>query len=85
MLLVVAVISRLRIDDADDVDPYDENRGKYKAAAGWLIFTSVMAIVNESFTVGLRFLNITFVNSNFTIVGMMVSLEDKIAILYIIV
>ena len=77
MLLVTAAISRSRIGKVDDVDPYDGDRGKYKAAAGWLIFVSVMAIVTESFIIGLRFLNITFLNINFALFGVVVSLYSK--------
>jgi len=74
MLLIMAVLSRSRISDVDDVDPYDDDRSKYEATVGWLIFASVMAIVSESFIIGLRFLNIAFINTNFPLVGVMVSL-----------
>ena len=73
MLLVTVVISKIKINDADNVDSLDEDRGDYEAVASWLIFTSVMAVVTESITVGLRFLNVTFVNAKFALVGLMVS------------
>ena len=67
------MLSRSRISDVDDVDPYDDDRSKYEATASWLIFASVMAIVTESFIISLRFLNIAFINANFPLVGVVVS------------
>lgn len=73
VLLSVTALLRVRINDVDDIDPFDKDRGRYEAAAGWLIFVSVMGIVTESFIVVARFLNISVVNKNFSLIGVTVS------------
>ena len=72
VVLIVASVSRDRIDDVDDFEPFDSDRDKYAAASGWMIFVSVMGIVTETFIVIARFLNFSVVNRNFSLIGVMV-------------
>ena len=46
----------------------------YEAAAGWLVFVAVIGMVVESAIIILRLLNISFVNANFLIFGIVVSI-----------
>ena len=45
----------------------------YEAAAGWLVFVAVMGMTIESLIIFLRILNISFINQNFLIFGIVVS------------
>ena len=44
-----------------------------RAAAGWLLFISIMCLIYEGLFVALRFLNIRLVNTNITIILIVVS------------
>ena len=72
VVLIVASVARERIDEVDDFDPFDNDRDKYAAASGWMMFASVMGIVTEGFIVVARFLNFSVVNRNFSLIGVMV-------------
>jgi len=75
VLLSVTALLRARIDDVDDIDPFEKDRDRYEAAAGWLIFVSVMGIVIGSSIVIVRFLNVLVVNRKFSFFGLMVRLQ----------
>ena len=51
---------------------YDDS-SDYEAAAGWVVFVAVMGMAIESLIIGVRILNVSFVNQNFTIFGIVVS------------
>lgn len=72
VLLSVASLCSARINKVDDVAPFDNDRDKYAAASGWMIFVSVMGIITEVSIVVARFLNISIVNQYFALIGVMV-------------
>ena len=72
VVLITASISKERIEEVDDFDPFDDDRDRYGAVSGWMIFVSVMGIVTEGFIVVSRFLNLSIVNKNFALIGVMV-------------
>lgn len=72
VVLIVASLTRERIDEVKDFDPFEDNRDKYAAVSGWFIFVSVMGIVTETFIVTSRFLNFAIVNKNFSLIGVVV-------------
>ena len=75
VVLITASISRERIQEVDDFDPFDDDRDRYEAVAGWMLFISVMGMVTETFIVIARFLNLSLVNKNFALIGVMVRIE----------
>ena len=60
----------INYDDSDD----------YEAAAGWLVFVAVMGMIIESLIIFLRILNISFINQNFLIFGIVVSKYNVLVI-----
>ena len=50
-----------------------EDAGDYRAAAGWMIFVAIMAVIIEAVIIVIRILNISFINQNSTIFGIAVS------------
>lgn len=78
VVLIVASLSKLRIEEVDDFDPFDKDRDKYEAASGWMIFVSIMGMITEAFIVVARFLNFSIVNRNFSLIGVLVSNRRKL-------
>lgn len=74
IVLICASVVTGAINDIEDLEdvPY-ENSGRYRSAAGWLIFVAVMGIIIETIIIIIRFLNIIYINQNFIIFGVIVS------------
>ena len=89
ILLICAAVTLSAIEDLNDnVDTindrstriqvsYDDS-DNYEAAAGCLIFVAVMGMVIEPLIIILRILNISFINQNFLIFGIVVSDYDVV-------
>ena len=58
-------------EDSDDVT-YD-NAGRYRSAAGWLIFVAIMGMIIEPIIIIIRILNVYVINQNFILFGFIVS------------
>lgn len=71
ILLIYASVVMGELNDIADIE-YD-NSGRYRAAAGWLIFVAVTGMLIQTAIIFVRFLNITFINQNFIIFGFIVS------------
>jgi len=75
--LICAAVALTAINDLDDyLDERSseyEDAGKYRSAAGWLIFVAIMGMFIEGAIALLRILNVTLVNQNFVIFGIIVS------------
>ena len=80
ILICAAVVSNAIndvIDAAEDEDIDDgeyNNSGSYRSAAGWLIFVSIMGMLIEMAIIVIRILNVSFINQNFFIFGLIVSI-----------
>ena len=64
IITICAAITLSAIEDVEDVIGI-EVEDKYKSAAGWLVFVSVMGVIYEPFVVLLRFLNLEIFNQKF--------------------
>ena len=60
------------LDDDFNIQFEYRDSNDYEAAAGWLVFVAVMGMAIESAIIVLRLLNISFVNTNFLIFGIVV-------------
>ena len=76
-MLVTASLCRERVQEVDDFSPFDDDRDRYEAVSGWMIFISVMGITTETFIVIARFLNFSIVNKNFALIGVLVRLVEN--------
>ena len=65
--------SVIDINEFWDVQYEYSDANNYEAAAGWLVFVAVMSMAIEPIIIILRFLNISFINQNFLIFGIVVS------------
>lgn len=75
----VALANIKDLDDAaDDVGLEYEDADLYESGAGWLIFLAVMCMVIEPIIILVRFLNFSFVNQNFLIFAVIVSVKDVV-------
>lgn len=75
--MICAAITQSAINDVDNYQK-DRNReyrdaGKYRSAAGWLIFVGVMGMLIESAIIIVRILNLSLVKTYFTIFAFIVS------------
>jgi len=75
MICAAVALANIRdLDDAaDDVGLEYEDADLYESGAGWLIFLAVMCMVVEPLIIIARFLNFSFVNENFLIFAIIVS------------
>ena len=77
ILLICASVVTGALDNIEDVDDDDDvdvgSLGRYRSAAGWLIFVAVMGMIIETVIIIVRILNISFINQNFIIFGFIVS------------
>ena len=81
--MICAAVTLSAIEDLNDnFEAYNNRRnanfeyrdsGDYEAAAGWLVFVAVMGMVIEPLIIILRILNVSFINQNFLIFGIVVS------------
>ena len=83
--MICAAVTLSAIEDLNDnIDTYNdmftgpdieyEDSDDYEAAAGWLVFVAVMGMVIEPLIIILRILKIDFINQNFLIFGIVVSI-----------
>ena len=84
IVLICAAVTLSAIESLEDNIDTINNRARqqlihyndsddYEAAAGWLVFVAVMGMIIESLIIFLRILNISFINQNFLIFGIVVS------------
>ena len=89
-LLICAAVTLSAIEDLNDnVDTINdrstrlqisyEDSDNHEAAAGYLVFVAVMGMVIEPIIMLLRILNISFINQNFVIFGIVVSDYNVVA------
>ena len=83
--MICAAVTLSAIEDLNDnIDTLNDRANRqvvnyedsddYEAAAGWLVFVAVMGMVIESLIIILRILKIDFINQNFLIFGIVVSI-----------
>ena len=74
IVMICAAVTLSAIADIEDA-PRAEVDNKYKSAAGWLVFVSVMGMIYEPVVATLRFLNLEIFNQStlFVIAGCVVS------------
>ena len=83
--MICAAVTLSAIEDLNDnidtlndrftgPDVVYEDSDDYEAAAGWLVFVAVMGMVIEPLIIILRILKIDFINQNFLIFGIVVSI-----------
>ena len=80
--MICAAVTLSRIESINNnVDAINEDfdfgyeysdSSDFEAAAGWLVFVAVIGMVIEPAIIILRILNISFVNANFLIFGIVV-------------
>lgn len=76
--MICAAITLSAIESFDDnIKEINGDKYKYshstKAVAAWLIFVTVMGIISQMVIIILRMCNISFINENFLIFGLVVS------------
>ena len=85
MICAAVALANIKELDDNDRDEY-EDADLHESGAGWLIFLAVMCMGIEPIIILVRFLNFSFVNQNFLIFAVIVSVKDvayKYNVLYV--
>ena len=80
IILICAGVTLGAVSSAEDnADRLNDGRtdsvdfGKYRSAAGWMLFVAIMGMIIEPSLILVRFLNVEIVNKNFLLFGFVVS------------